>query len=467
MPQLPISAPRACAVLLATLLGACSAVIDTDPSKLGSQNVTGLSGDTCDESCDDGIDCTVDVCDAMLGCVHRADATRCDDKVNCTEDICDVKLGCRSQESDARCEFCAPGSRCDAKVGGCVGATDRRDCDDGNPCTEDSCSVAAMMCVAAPIDRDGDGFAAMELGARTCAGDDCDDAMPQTHPGAKEVCDGVDNDCNGRADDGCTDMPDNCASASKVVPDADGVALIEGQFAPLSNDFDVSCGAPAAPDAIYRIPVNQVADIVFDATDSDTKLVLAAGSGCDDTNFATGCAAPMKSGNSRLVFHRYDPALRGADLFLLVEPGAKSERGAYHVQVRVTPAHADTCASEVFDHSGCGTLVGFMHASAVGTSAGSCQTIFGGAAPESMLRIQGAEDGNVSIEVTSDAFAPSLYARTACQAGFGTTELGCDASQGGSSGNAQLDVPLRASEEAFVFVDSGDSGARYTLRCEL
>ena len=40
-------------------------------------------------------------------------------------------------------------------------------------------------------DADGDGF--MD---DTCGGDDCDDADPAVHPGAEEVCDGIDNDCD-------------------------------------------------------------------------------------------------------------------------------------------------------------------------------------------------------------------------------------------------------------------------------
>jgi hypothetical protein len=64
------------------------------------------------------------------------------------------------------------------------------DCDDTNP------SITYEDC-------DGDGFISVVHG-----GDDCDDDDPIIHPDAIEVCDTVDNDCDGQADEedavGCT-----------------------------------------------------------------------------------------------------------------------------------------------------------------------------------------------------------------------------------------------------------------------
>ena len=47
-----------------------------------------------------------------------------------------------------------------------------------------------------PADVDGDGY--------TVAGGDCDDTNDEIHPGATELCDALDNDCDGSTDEGFT-----------------------------------------------------------------------------------------------------------------------------------------------------------------------------------------------------------------------------------------------------------------------
>jgi hypothetical protein len=60
----------------------------------------------------------------------------------------------------------------------------------------------------AGVDADGDGFGGTN---------DCDDASSSIHPGADEVCDGIDNDCSGLADDEPVD-----GTAFYADDDADG-----------------------------------------------------------------------------------------------------------------------------------------------------------------------------------------------------------------------------------------------------
>lgn len=53
--------------------------------------------------------------------------------------------------------------------------------------------ITTLGAVAALVDADGDGFYSYQ---------DCNDNDPTVHPGATEICDGKDNDCNGLVDDG-------------------------------------------------------------------------------------------------------------------------------------------------------------------------------------------------------------------------------------------------------------------------
>src|SRR5436190_2191641 len=77
--------------------------------------------------------------------------------------------------------------------------------------------VEACMELQRYADADGDGFGNPATGVLVCAGEtddvedatDCDDTNAVVHPGAREICDGIDNNCNGNADgsdaDGATD----------------------------------------------------------------------------------------------------------------------------------------------------------------------------------------------------------------------------------------------------------------------
>jgi hypothetical protein len=61
--------------------------------------------------------------------------------------------------------------------------------------SSDVASDGASPCV----DMDGDGY-----GEGCALGPDCNDAVPWAHPGAPELCDGLDDDCDGAAEDTTT-----------------------------------------------------------------------------------------------------------------------------------------------------------------------------------------------------------------------------------------------------------------------
>lgn len=118
-------------------------------------------------------------------------------------DLCKSPITCEHVPS------AGPGSPLVAR---CVAGTPV-DCDDHDPCTKDTCIPATGACTYshATPDQDGDGYYAplpgYEPGSPGACGDDCDDTNPDAHPGANEVCDGVDNDCDGIIDNGAVYLP--------------------------------------------------------------------------------------------------------------------------------------------------------------------------------------------------------------------------------------------------------------------
>jgi hypothetical protein len=109
---------------------------------------------------------------------------------------------------------CTTDADCDAQwacdflhcVSGTCVSTGKARCDDGDPCTLDRCDPATRTCSFPPatLDADGDGHRAVLTGGPAKCGDDCDDGDPKIHPGARELCNGKDDDCNGLIDDGTT-----------------------------------------------------------------------------------------------------------------------------------------------------------------------------------------------------------------------------------------------------------------------
>ena len=101
---------------------------------------------------------------------------------------------------------------------------DDTDCDDGKACNgnetcnagkcaagtpppcnnpdtdhcEALCQEPSGTCVIRGKDADGDTYRDALCAASSPPGDDCDDSNKDAYPGAAEVCDGVDNDCNGK-----------------------------------------------------------------------------------------------------------------------------------------------------------------------------------------------------------------------------------------------------------------------------
>ena len=111
-------------------------------------------------------------------------------RADCTW-VCEVDDDC--DDGDA----CNGGETCTASAHECVAGTVLT-CTLPDACHTSVCSTRLGGCLETLIDVDGDLHAASALG--TC-GDDCDDAVASVYAGAPEICDGLDNDCNGMIDD--------------------------------------------------------------------------------------------------------------------------------------------------------------------------------------------------------------------------------------------------------------------------
>ena len=123
------------------------------------------------------------------------------------------------------CVLDIPPVRPGADRGGHCVALDPIDCDDNDPCTNDTCQPATGLCTydIATFDLDGDGYRGPRVGTiageKDSCGDDCDDTNAAAHPGGVEVCDGVDNDCNGIIDDNATFVPMDATPIQISTPD--------------------------------------------------------------------------------------------------------------------------------------------------------------------------------------------------------------------------------------------------------
>lgn len=176
----------------------------------------------CGRSCGLGAKCRQEqcVCDEDVEfCVLDPDVAQCerdrdcDDEIPCTEDVCSDGR-CLNTVVPARCDA---GEVCDLRREGCVPGEPcgrDRDCDDEDPCTtREICDPATKVCLWTPLDGDSDGQP-----PRVCGGQDCNDADPFVFTGAMEICDGVDNSCDGVVDgalpsDACPAMESCVAGA--------------------------------------------------------------------------------------------------------------------------------------------------------------------------------------------------------------------------------------------------------------
>ncbi|MEO0324982.1 MAG: putative metal-binding motif-containing protein [Myxococcota bacterium] len=223
-------------------------------------------GGTCvvAADCDDGLFCTGALrCDPgdpgadAQGCVAEA---ACAPGETCDEALDRCMTDCADADADGQTDAACGGADCnDANPDVFAGALEL--CDAGN--VDEDCDPSTF----GSVDADGDGFVSAVCcnggGAGLSCGRDCDDTRAGVNPTTAEVCDGIDNNCDGRIDE----------SGQPVLwyPDADGDLFGDADAEPV-----VSC-SPPSPSAVSN---------AGDCNDRDAAINPSApervGNGLDD-----------------------------------------------------------------------------------------------------------------------------------------------------------------------------------------
>ena len=169
------------------------------------------------------------------------------------------------------------------------------DCDDTrettNPAMPEVCGNGLDDdCSGVPDDRDLDGDGAI---AKSCGGPDCHDGDPTIAPGLLEICgNGVDEDCSGALDDLDQDGDGVLADGCGVGDDCDdtmpttypgAVDYVEGACTTTGSWAVVELAPNAGPYARLAVAPDGLAFVAYESGDGHLQLVKETGDGYETT----------------------------------------------------------------------------------------------------------------------------------------------------------------------------------------
>ncbi len=278
---------------------------------------------------------TTTACDAPAGySLHDGDCDDTDPSYNpgaleadCTDANdynCDGSVGYADADSDGfpACEDCDDAAAdvnesavevCDGQDNNCNGLVD----------ADDSAIADATTWYG---DADGDGYGGSQFTAQECSApqgyvassDDCDDLDPNSHPGALEICDSADNDCDTQVDEGVettfyadgdsdgfgdpSTTTEGCSAPIGYVANGDDCDDTNAQVSPAAyelcdnsdNDCDGSVDENALDEADWYADVDGDGygdSGSFQAACTAPSNHVANSEDCDDTNGAVNPAA--------------------------------------------------------------------------------------------------------------------------------------------------------------------------------
>ncbi|MBI5607395.1 MAG: putative metal-binding motif-containing protein [Deltaproteobacteria bacterium] len=173
------------------------------------------------------------------------------------------------------------------------GATEACDSLD-NDCNGKTDEPGATGCKTWYVDKDGDSYGVAGEGSCLCLayppystqkGGDCNDSNNQVSPQAQELCDGVDNDCDGKTDE------EGATGCTNYLLDADGDAYgVSGQSKCL-------CKSAAPYTAANGGDCNDKSSTVHPAASEACDTVDNNCDGLTDTANATGCSSFFQDGD--------------------------------------------------------------------------------------------------------------------------------------------------------------------------